>query len=90
LVRLSWLAKSQGNKSHVALFSDVPARPESPGPGQAEPSQAVKSWALTLGLGRLLARLEISEAVSRGFRPWLFGVVDKRCIAQLQWVSGDL
>ena len=52
--------------------SDVPARPESHGPGQAKPSQAVKSRALTFGLRRLLARLQIFQALSRSFRPGLF------------------
>ena len=49
------------------LLSDVPARPESPRPAKAGPSQAVKSRALTFGLGWLLARPQFLKAVSRGF-----------------------
>ncbi|KAJ3751997.1 hypothetical protein EV360DRAFT_75742 [Lentinula raphanica] len=51
--------------------SDVPARPKSPGPGQAEPSQAVKSQALRNGLRGLLARLDFLEALGRGLEPGL-------------------
>ena len=62
------MSKNKYHKVGCKLeHSDVLARPESCGPGQAEPSQPVKSRALTFGLRGLLARLQIFQALSQGF-----------------------